>query len=477
LKYDSRRGAALALVGGALLATTASADDIYGGLATPHTAWSLFAGALRTDNATLQTGGPSDTIATAGVDLSVYRNTGHLKLDVDGSVRYEDYLDHTYPSHTLGQLVGNVQYAFSPDRFVWVAEDTYGQTSINPLLPTTPQNRINANYFSTGPDAALPLGSSLDLLLGARYAQANFQSNPVAQVDNDTISGNLGLRERLSSVSSLSINATASRLEYQNTPVPGYDEATVFGRFDARSPRGGLALDVGATQLKASGQSIRDPLVRLTLFHRLTPSWNVNLSAATEFQNSAQALQSAFADVRVVNGQVVNGATAAGGGAPGGSVADINLAQAPFRSDTVRLAFDFVRPRTTIDLSGSVNRQRYQFQVGTNGLDRDITDVAAAFTHRLRPSLDFHVSAVYEARKPVAVLPSDHTTSANVGLAWRPGALLSVSLDYFRDERSTDAGGVPYKANRVYLALRYGPPRPRVAFDSPGQTPAQSPSP
>jgi hypothetical protein len=475
LKQHSSRRAALAGAAfcGAVALGPACADDIYSGLATPHTSWSLFAGALRTDNATLEPGGPGDTIATAGIDASVYRNTGHLKLDFDGSVRYEDYLDHTYPSHTLGQLVGTAQYAFVPERFAWMLQDTYGQATINPLAPTTPQNRINANYASTGPDAALPLGSTLDLLLGARYAQANFQSNPVAQVDNHTVSANLGLRERLSPASSLSINATASRLEYSGTPLPGYDQESVYGRFDSRSARGGVALDLGASQLKQNGQTVRDPLARLTLFHRLTPSWNVNLSVSSEFQNSAQALQSALANERVLNGQLVNGGTSSAGGPPGSTVADINLTQAPFRSDSARLAFDFVRPRTTFDVSGAVTHQRYQFQLGSNGFDRDITDAGAAFTRRLRPTLDFHVDGNYEYRKPLAALPADHTTSADAGLGWRAGTMLAVSLDYLYEQRSTEVGGLPYKSNRIYLGVTYGPPRPHVAFETPGQLKGQ----
>ena len=62
------------------------------------------------------------------------------------------------------------------------------------------------------------------------------------------------------------------------------------------------------------------------------------------------------------------------------------------------------------------------------------------------------------------MLPSDHTTSADAGFAWRPGAMLAVSLDYLYEQRSTAVGGLPYKSNRVYLGLSYGPPRRHVAF-------------
>ena len=471
-QHSSRRVAIVTVaLAGALAAGSAAADDLYGPFATPHTAWSVFAGATRTDNATLLPGGPSDTVATAGVDLSLFRDTGHLRADVDGSLRYEDYLDNTYPGHTLGQVTATAAYAFIPERFVWVVQDTYGQTNANPEQPTTPQNRINANYLSTGPDAALRLGGTLDLLVGARYSQSYFQSNPFAQVDSRSESGTLGLRDRLSTSSSISVNVTDAHVEYQEPGNPSYDQATVYGRYDARSTRGGLALDVGVAQLRDAGGTVHDPLARLTLFHRLTPSWNVNLGVASEFQNSAQALQAAFAGERVVNGQLVNGATGSAGGPPGSTVADIVLSQAPFRSDTAQLAFDFVRPRTSIDISGSAGRQRYQF--GASDLDRNVAQGGASFSRRLRPTLDFRLGGLYARRTPLSTLPGDRTTSGTASLDWRPGALLAVTAAYFHDRRSSDVGGISYTANRIYVGFSYGPPRPHVEFETPGQSPTQ----
>ena len=55
---------------------TAAADDPYSAYRTPHSDWSLFAGANFTDNATLAPNGPSDTIATGrGPSLPTNRAT------------------------------------------------------------------------------------------------------------------------------------------------------------------------------------------------------------------------------------------------------------------------------------------------------------------------------------------------------------------------------------------------------------------
>lgn len=472
-----RTGSVAALiVGGIVTAGSAAADDLYQGLQTPHTSWSLFAGAAYTDNAALVAGNTtSDTIAIGGVNGSLYRDTGRLKADVDGSVQYEDYLDHTFTSQTLGQLVGAASYAIVPDRFNWVLQDTYGQVTVDPLLPPTPANRINANFVSTGPDGFLRLGGSTELLLGARYGESDFQSNPVAQVSDRTVTGNLGLLERLSPTSSVSLNASAAHIEYQAPGSPAYDQDELYGRFFSRSQRGGVSLDLGVTELRESGSSVYDPLVRLTLFHRLTTSWNLNLGVGTQFSNSGQAFQSAFTGITVVNNQTVPGGLVGLGPQPGAGVADVILAQTAFRDDYGTVGFDFVRPRTSFGVSGTLTRQRYQF--GGAGQDRDLVDGSAHFTRRLRQTLDFHATASYERLTPQGALPGYRSWVGDTGFSWRPGALLAVTLSYHLQDLTTDVGGAPFRVNQVYLGLSYGPPKPHVSFAPPGQPATQTQTP
>ena len=145
-----------------------------------------------------------------------------------------------------------------------------------------------------------------------------------------------------------------------------------------------------------------------------------------------------------------------------------NVAEAEaFRSVTARLAFDFIRPRTTFDVAADIGRQRYQF--GANGLDRNEVDAGVAFTRRLRETLDFHVNGSYQRRTPLSALPADRTSSGSAGFDWRAGALLSLTLSYAHESRTTDAGGLAYAVNRTYLGFNYGPPAPRVVFTMPGQ--------
>jgi hypothetical protein len=461
MQMDRSRAVAgqLLLLTGLAAAAAASAEDYYSSYRLPHADWSLFAGANFTDNATLAANGPSDTIATAGFGGSLYRDGPQLKADLDGVAYYEDYLGGTFSSSWLGNFRGRASYAFVPDSFSWVAEDAFGQVSANPLLPTTPANRVNGNFFSTGPDGYLRFSSDFGLTLGARYAQSNFQSNPYAQVDDQRLTGNLGLVKHLSQLTAISLNATASRVEYQVAGHPGFDQAEFFGRYESRSARSGLTLDAGTSKLRDSvtGSDVQDPVVRLNVFHRLTPSWNVNLSAGQQYQNTASALQSAVNSTQVVNGQVVPPTS---GGPPtgaGGPTVDVLLNQSPYQSQYLTLGFDFVRTRTTFDLHGRFERQRYQFAAA--GSDRDLRGGGVRFSRQLRPALAFRASADYESRAPLAGQPGDRTKYADIGLEWRLGAMLAANFAYHREDREADTGGVAYAVNRLYLGLSYGPPK------------------
>jgi hypothetical protein len=448
----------------------ASADDFYSSYRMPHADWSLFAGANWTDNATLTPNGPNDTIATAGFGGSLYRDTPQFKADLDGVAYYEDYLSGTYGSNWLGNFRGLASYAFIPESFSWVAEDAFGQVNANPLLPTTPANRINGNFFSTGPDGYLRFSSDLGLTLGARYARSNFESNPYAQVDDQRLTGNLGLVKHLSQLTAISLNATASRVEYQVPGHPGFDQAEFFGRYESRSARSGLTLDAGTSKLRDSvtGSDVQDPVVRLSVFHRLTPSWNVNLSAGQQYQNTATALQSAVNSTQVVNGQVSPPSTRGPPTGAGGPTADVLLSQSPYQSQYLTLAFDFVRPRTTFDLHGRFERQRYQFAEA--GSDRDLRGGGARFSRQLRPALSFYASADYESRAPLAGQPGDRTKYADIGLQWRLGSMLSATAAYHFEDRKTDSSGYPYIVNRLYLGVAYGPPKRGTSFQPPTQT-------
>jgi hypothetical protein len=460
-----RHGLRVAVVAvGLACAPGARSQQAWSGLQEPHADWALSAGASHTDDATLLPNGPSDTIATAGVSGSLYRDTGHLRADIDGSAYFQDYLDNTFSNHVLGNLRTLDSYAFVPDRFTWVLQDTFGQVTLNPQLPATPTNWISANVVSTGPDAYLQFGDQFGLSLGGRYGRSDYQSNPIAQPDDQLFTGNLGLVKNFAPKTSLSLNGSVTRIEYKAAGQPGYDEFDYFGRFNTQSVRAGIMIDAGYTEVRQAGSTSSDPLLRLTVFRRLTPSWNLNLSAGSEFQNAGAATQAALSGSQVLNGQTVP--VGLPGATPGGNgVANVLLNDNVFHSEHATASFDFVRPRTTIDLHASVTDQHYEFNAA--GLDRNITDFGAGFTRRLRPSLTFHASASQDRQKPTVLEPGYRYTFADTGFDWHVGSWLALVLNYHHENRPADPGYPGYVENVIYLGLTYGPPKHNFAGQAP----------
>ncbi len=445
---------ALSAAGGVL------ADDQYTGLRSPYSDWSVFAEADHTDNVTLAPGGVADTIEMAGVRGGLYRDTGRLIADINGTVGYEQFQNHTFDSSTRGQFVGSLSYAVVPGRFNWVVQDTYGQVVGDVYAPPTPLNRVNANYLMTGPDVNFSIGSNFDLLAGARFAAADFaNSSYVNAVNDQSLSAHVGLRERLSKSSSLSLNGAYTRIAYQGSESPAFDRSEVTAAYASRSERGGATVELGATQIKSDRGNLgaqTSPLARLMLFRRLTPSWNLNVSGSREFRDNGLGLQAALGGSQVLNGQVVPITVGSG------SAVDLLLAGSLSRTDSLRVALDFVRPRTSIALSGSVQKDHYQYSATL--LDRESWTVGGGVNRRVRPLLTAHLRANVTKRAPDGTLPGDRTTQEEAGLDWRVGRLTQVTLGYEHANRATDFGGVSYQYNRIALHVSYGVPEHHLAF-------------
>ena len=436
------------------------ADDQYVGLRSPYTDWALFVDGGHTDNVTLAPGGVGDTIETAGVRGGLYREAGRLVADIKGAVSYEQFQNHTFDSSTLGQFVGTVSYAVIPGRLAWVVQDTYGQVIGDVYAPPTPLNRVNANYVSAGPDADVPISNGLDLLAGARFSAADFsKSGYLNPVNDESLSARIGIRGRLAKNSSISVNGAYARISYQANGAPTFDISEITGRYESRTERGGSMFEVGATQIKSDQSNIgskNSPLARITVFHRLTPSWNFNATGSHEYRDNGLGLQSALSGSQVLNGQVVPVNMG-----NNGSV-DLLLTQSLSRADSLRAAFDFVRPRTSIDLYGSLQRDHYPFSA--TGLDRDSWQVGLGVARRLRPTLTLRAAGSVSRRAVQGALPGDRTTQMDMGLDWRVGHLTQLRLGYERVSRVTDMGGAPFQYNKIALRVSYGLPERYVDF-------------
>jgi hypothetical protein len=374
----------------------------------------------------------SATVATAGLDFLLQQRTSRLTLDALGDVRYLDYLDNTYSNEVVGNVMADARAQLVPDRFMWVAQDNFGQTSIDPLAAVTPDNRENVNYFSTGPDVSLGLASDTHLMLSGRYGKVSYENSPF---DSDRYTGLVGVVRDLSASSRVSLNAQRERVDFDDPLNQDYDRDQLYASFEGHGGRTRLAVDLGYSRLHRLGESPSGLLARVELARQVSASSVITISGGREFSDSGDSFR--LDQTLSTNLDTLSG----------------NQTAAPFRSTYETIGWTFQRNRTGLSLS----LQRYEEQfVQSRLFDRVRSSVYGSLSRNLSPTLTADLSGSY-SKEDYDVLVGDYRESAaRAGFMQRFGRRLSLDLHYEWYKRSSALPTGDYSENRVLLTFRYG---------------------
>jgi hypothetical protein len=390
------------------------------------------------DNIALQPhGGPSETIGMQGVDFTWHDRRPRLDADIDGAVSYLEYLHHTFGNQVIGNVIGDVRATLVPELLFWDVADNFGQGRVNSLSALTPENRENINYFSTGPELALPLGSTTLLDISAHYAKVNYQVSPLS---GNRESGAIALLHKLSSRASISLNVRDERVNYaSDATYPDYDHQEAFVRFDAQGQRTTLGVDLGFSKIRDPAFPASGVLARMQLSRKVSPFSTVALSFAHQFSDATDVFRI---------GQTFGGATLS-------NTQSVQPTGTPFKSDIATLAWNFQRSRTGFGLSLEHYKDAYQ-QPST--LDDNRTQAEASMSRALTPTLQVVLSEQYYYQQLKDIDGSTTELTTDIHLTWRAGRRLSVTLDFIHSSRHSDIATSAYKENRAWLMLGYGRP-------------------
>ena len=387
-----------------------------------------------------------ESIASAGLRFSVDRRTPRLQADAVGNFSYAEYLDNTYDSELLGNFAGNARFGFVPQRFEWVVADNFGQVLNDPFAPTTPDNRENINFFTTGPDLTAAFGSRTRMRLGARYSMTMYETSPL---DTDSVSAELSLLRLLSAASTISLHGRAEQIEYDETALNAdYDQYEAFGRLDAAGARTDLTLDLGYTKIErdAVEDSEDGLLLRLEAARRVSASSTATLTAGREFSNSGSAFSAEQ-----------------GGGVIGLDAVPGRQTAQPFTNDHVTVGWNFARGRTGFSLSAAWSDRTYE-QADT--LDQTITSFGAQYRRDLSARTSLTFNAAYSSGDFKTQGDYDDM-NGRVAFAWRLSSAVSLNATYAHFRRNGDTPAGDYTENQVWLSLAYGHGTPRAALAGP----------
>lgn len=452
------------LTAGCMSSGPAGAQEFLDSPRGPKSDWQLFSGGGSSSNREKRTGGHSEKYLVVGSALDYSYDSGRLAAALRGNLRYESGVEDDTRTSVYGFAGADAHYELLPESLSWSIGDSFGQTLDNPVGPDSPQNRVNTNRFTTGPDLKLRFGSTMSLRASARYARTDTASRdpgtglPVLESvgDDDRRSGTLGVYREFSRYASASLNASAERVEFRTPGSPGYDTRSYFFRLDTTRARSALTLDGGFSTLHDDrGRTEQMPLARVRLTRKLSPAATLNVAAGQEYRSGSEVF------VDYVTSERVSGAQLSTGMPPGladlavqSPVSDISLRNGAMKYRHGRAALGLGRVRSSLTFSAGATRERYAF--GGAAGDRDTAGANVTFSRKLRPNLTGNFGAGYDERTYRFRNDSDETTFASLGVDWRVSGHWSAILTYRYEDRNSSRPEFNYVDHTVYLLVSYG---------------------
>jgi Putative beta-barrel porin 2 len=393
-------------------------------------------GVIETDNVQrLPSGGSSNTIFEQEANFTWHEQRPVLNADIEADLSHLTYVPRAFSDEVIGNFIGSARVAMVPQYLFWNISDNFGQGVTDPTQAVTPLNRENINFFSTGPQALLPL-SSVDILdLNGTYGRASYQDSPL---NSQRFGGGGGYIHMLSAAAEISVNVHQERIDYSNDTLnPDYNLQEAFGHFGIKGQRTTLGIDAGYDRVTGlAGLSSGGVLGRIQLSRKVSASSTVSLSVGRQFSDSVGAFQMS---------QVLGGA-------------NLNTQQTvqvggPFNMTFITGGWNFLHNRTQFGVEVSHFRDTYV----ENALsDDNRTEVSLHISRLLRPTVRLAISEfldrqVFENQPGTA---TDSTT--DMRLTWQMSRRISMTFAYDHARRTSDVAASQFTQNTVWVSIGYG---------------------
>jgi hypothetical protein len=393
-------------------------------------------GVIETDNVQrVPSGGSNDTIFEQEATFTWHEQRPLFNADIEADLSHLTYVPRTFSDEVIGNFIGSGRVAVVPQYFFWNISDNFGQGVTDATQAVTPQNRENINFFSTGPQALLPL-SAVDILdLNGTYGRASYQNSPL---NSQRFGGGAGLIHLLSATAEVSVNVHQDRIEYSNDTLnPDYNLQEAFAHFDIKARRSTLAADAGYNRVTGlGGFSSGSAFGRIQFTRKVSGSSTVSLSVGRQSSDAVGAFQMS---------QVLGGA-------------NLNTQQTvqvggPFNMTFVTGGWNFSRNRTQLGVDVSHFRDTYVENSLTND---NRTEVNAHISRMLRPNLRLAISEFLDRQVFENLLGTATSSTTDARLTWQMSRRISMTLAYDYSRRTSDAPGSAYTQNTVWVSIGYG---------------------
>ncbi len=393
-------------------------------------------GSIHSDNAEHASVNGSETTTVDAIVGARIRENGRFNAHLDASVLYREFLQGKFDSETIPSANGSLSYAFVPQHFAISAEETLGQISSRPFDALSTTDRENVNYFSVGPDVALPMGQRNRVDFSGRYGITSFQDS---NVDSSRVSGEVALSRILGEYSTISVNHRYERLDYNHAELyPSSTLQATFIRYSGESSRTRLMLELGQSSIQVgNGNTGHSPHATLLLQRRVSRRTTLAFEYTHGGSDAAESLRRDMHDgFNSTNDQ------------------NVLVTANPFTRDQGYVMLLRTSTRSAIDWQATWNREKYS---ENSVLDRHEYGSDLLGDYRFTSLWTLACKFRYQYEKTDLSEATRTRYRGSVGMTRRLTRALQAALVFERSQSTGTSSLDHFRENSVTLMFHYSP--------------------
>ena len=393
-------------------------------------------GGTYSDNAgRVDANGISDTIASTGLWLDVSEVTKRFDGSLTASIDHNVYIEDTFDDETFASFAGDAEVQLVPRVFSWVVADRFGKLRTDPFQADIPTNRENVNRFSTGPVWNLRLGDVTAFRISGLYKNTYYETS---DFDNDILSGSIALIRALSEARSISLNATASRIEYDNSDLySNFDLQSAYLAIQSRMSRGELSAAVGVIQIHDNGITSDGLLAQVTWKRNISAASSISLEYDQRFSDSGDLFER-YQEISRSNDT---------------SLPVLGSAD-PLEISRVAVGYQFARRSNGLNLSFSHGQYDYEID---DFLDRDLSELRFSARRQFGTAWHARIGASAYRTKYDQSEREDDDLELSFTIGRQLSRKLALDLRVRRIDRDSNTEGFDYEENSYTVWLVYTP--------------------
>jgi len=385
------------------------------------------------DNSGLSATDENDDLRTSLLaGFAISEEGPKLNADITSLIEYNSYRDETFNDETWLYLNGGLSWTLRPRTLYWTAENFYSQVQSDPLEPGTPDNLVNTNVFSTGPNILFRIDQVNSIRMEARYMDYRFDGTDADNVRN-SLSASWVYGPRPST--ELSLTSEFEDVTYDETNDSDYQRTNLFFGLETEYSRSLFELDLGVSYIdRQLGENIDGFLGRLLWRNQFRQQSYFQLDASTQFTDSAR-------DLLLASDQQQQ----------------IGVIQEQISGDI----FYDRRLEATYRLGSSINS--YEMYLAYRDEDYEILLLdritkTIRFNYENVQSSTLSISSYLQYREVeyIDAIQQDDEFNGSIALDYRLTRKYTLRLAYYRNSQDSTNPIYQYDENRIMLSFFYG---------------------